>query len=291
MARLNKDVSFRRPTKGRIPVVETQLEDPRADAEDTFSSIDSAIVYNLLGQHMGTLTEMAKERLKNSCMDISDKPKLQKMALNLLVAKAVRDGQSLEQFYEQVEFEREHSVVNLGDVMEAADANTLSDSIGTAPITVTAFLMKNAPTKICGDFLLEMREMVTADISDNMDSIISTEYAEEGSADEAIEQEILNVITAIIAIFFFWIIEVALLVVLKYFLGMINFWPLKGLYKVIKGAIQRLIRHIGGIVMRMVLGIDSDDPSQLIKSEQFAFILNTAGANIFLRVTDRIGIT
>jgi hypothetical protein len=296
MARLNRNVSFRKPDRPRAPIpVSDQSQVVEGDVANRYSPGDSALVYSFQIPFLDAQIDLAAERLKKVCVDISDRRDIQGKVLELMMEEAVENGLSIEEFFDQKEFTMTPDLAKVNELqLLAFEDDSVETAINALPVTVTLLFMKNAPTQVCGDFIVKHNARLTTNVRSLVEEIGSSVTTDGGiKADDEGEIEQLNLRLAITAILLMWAIESTLLIVIRQFLIYVNFWPLKGFYRLLRNLMISLIRSVSAKIVERVLnhGNAIDEEDQPLKSAQLRQIIMIAGNNPVLDITNPIGLT
>lgn len=303
MARkLNKKVDLTPPRRRRVTPgdigEQNVAQQPSADG---ISEGDMVGVYSSLADHAANVRAFARDRIANECIDISQQPTLQKhLALMHLEDSIQRGTEASATMTEErdVEYvdneglrtsEENEFLADLDRDLRSVGLDTIPDALTTAPLTLNLFVLKNLPTQLCGSDVTmvydRLQEAYAVGSLQEASALAEEEQAEPGDVFNP-----LNKWWILWSILMVFLVEFALLFAMKQIVGVFSRWPLKPIYRFLRGMVRKVLRTISNWVFKKIVG-QSDEENDAFKQLQIQQVLLFAGgANPLVEIGKLVGI-
>ena len=303
--RLNKNVNLVPPRRGRLTPGNVGEENVAAqdDIDKGFSEGDMVSLYSSLGDHAANLRAVARERIANNCIDISDQPEIQRhlaiMYLENQLAGGADSGLTFSEesevpLIQPTEFTAEEEFFNtsLQNDLRSVGLDTIPDAGDLAPLTLNLMVLKNLPTRLCGSDVTMIADRVheTFAVGSLQEAEARADEEQNAPSDGQGKIDPLNNWIIIWVIFMVFIMEFGLLFIMKQVAGFFSRWPLKPIYNFLRGLVRKVLRKISTAIFRVVLGASDEEADQFRQLQIQQILLFGQGANPLVQIGQLIGI-
>ena len=310
--RINKKVNLTPPVKRRVTPgdIGQEVLASQSDRDAGVTEADMVGVYYAVENHAANMRDFARQRITNTCIDISNEPDLQRHLAIMYLEDTIQRGTATDIVFSeeaQVMYDvpvthtasEQDFLASLQVDLASVGLDSISEASTTAPLTLQLMVLKNLPTQLCGDDIAmaydrlhesfaadSLEEIQARQAGESQDGLLGGEKDPDSGGFNPLGK--WTILWAIILIFF---VEFGLLFVMKQVAGLFSRWPLKPIYNFLRGMVQKVLKKISTIVLNIVFGESEGEEDDQFRSMQLQqAMLFAGGANPLVTIGTMVGI-